>query len=126
MAEKWKEAGMAEYNLEHKAVLDEMLLGDPRVRPGKMFGYPAYYAGEKLAICHYEDGVGVKLPAEVAARLLAADPNVVPFQPLGRPAMREWIQINLKDSGDFEHYLSVFEESIRFVLSLQGGEVQEF
>jgi len=117
---------MAEYNLEHKAVLDEMLLGDPRVRPGKMFGYPAYYAGEKLAICHYEDGVGVKLPAEVAALLLAADPNVVPFQPLGRPAMREWIQINLKDSGDFEHYLSVFEESIRFVLSLQGGEVQEF
>ena len=111
---------MAKYNLAHKAVLDEMLLGDPRVRPGKMFGYPAYYAGEKLAICHYEDGVGVKLPAEVAAQLIEADPNVIPFQPLGRPKMREWVQINASAAEDFEGYRAMFEESIRFVLSLQG------
>ena len=47
---------------EHKAVLDDLLLGDPRLRPGKMFGYPGYYAGEKLCICLYEGGVGLKLP----------------------------------------------------------------
>ncbi len=81
------------FNLNHKAVLDEMLLDDPRVRPGKMFGYPAYYAGEKLAICLYEDGVGVKVPAELAAKLIAEDENIIPFQPLGRRKMREWIQI---------------------------------
>jgi hypothetical protein len=111
---------MAKYNLEHKAVLDEMLLGDPRVRPGKMFGYPAYYAGEKLAICHYEDGVGVKVPAATADRLIESDPNVVPFQPLGRRKMREWVQITVREAADLAQYQPVFEESIQFVLALQG------
>lgn len=79
---------MVKYNSDNKAMLDKMLLGDPRVRSGKMFGYPAYYAGEKLAICIYEEGVGVKLPAETAAQLIGGDDQVVPFQPLGRHKMR--------------------------------------
>lgn len=112
---------MVAFNPQHKAVLDDLLLGDHRVRPGKMFGYPAYYAGEKLAICLYDEGVGVKLPSAVAASLLETDPNVIPFQPLGRPKMREWVQINLQDSENYQQYQTVFEESIRFVLSLQGG-----
>jgi hypothetical protein len=78
-----------------------------------MFGFPAYYVGKKLCICLYEYGVGVKIPAESAARLLREDPNVVPFQPLGRPKMREWIQINLSRSEDYHQYMSVFDESIQ-------------
>lgn len=101
------------------AVLNEMLLDDPRVRPGKMFGYPAYYAGVKLAICLYEGGVGVKLPAETAAELIGVDGNITPFQPLGRPKMREWIQITLEDPAEYLNYREQFEQSIRFVLSLQ-------
>jgi hypothetical protein len=82
-----------------------------------MFGFPAYYVGEKLCICLYEQGVGVKLPEQSAAYLLKTDPNVIPFQPLGKPKMREWIQINLINSEDYRKYISVFDESIRYVSS---------
>lgn len=112
---------MSNFNPDHKAVLDDLLLGHPGVRPGKMFGMPAYYAGEKLCICLYEQGVGLKLPETSAAKLLEADPNVVPFQPMGRPRMREWVQINLARSEEYQQYLAVFDESIRFVLGQQAG-----
>ena len=82
---------MANFYPEHKAVLDDLLLGHPLVRPGKMFGFPAYYVGRKLCICLYEQGVGVKLPEQSAARLLRTDPNAIPFQPMGRFKMREWV-----------------------------------
>jgi hypothetical protein len=77
---------MVSFNSEHKTVLDDLLLDYPNVRPGKMFGFPAYFVGKKLCICLYEQGVGVKLPEQSAARLLEADQNVVPFQPLGKPS----------------------------------------
>jgi hypothetical protein len=84
-----------------------------------MFGFPAYYAGSKLCICLYEQGVGVKLPEQSAAKLLEEDRNAVPFQPMGRRRMREWVQINLSQSEDYRHYRSVFEESIRHVSARQ-------
>ena len=114
-----KESTMPDFNPEHKAVLDDLLLGHPAVRPGKMFGYPAYYVGKKLSICLYEEGVGVKLPEQSAAQLLASDPNATPFRPMGRPKMREWVQINLSRSEDYRQYESVFEESIRYLLAQQ-------
>ena len=113
---------MVNFNSEHKAVLDDLLLIHPNVQPGKMFGFPAYYVGKKLCICLYEQGVGVKLPEQSAARLLEVDQNVVPFQPLGRPKMREWIQISLSRSEDYRQYQSVFEESIRHVWGKQQKE----
>jgi hypothetical protein len=120
-----KDEPMADFNPDHKAVLDDLLLPHNLVRAGKMFGYPAYYAGKKLCICLYEDGVGVKLPAASAAKLLDDDANVTPFQPLGRPKMREWVQINLKNARDYRAYLPVFDESIRYLLSLQGLDPAE-
>lgn len=111
---------MANFNPEHKAVLDDLLLNHPFVRPGKMFGFPAYYAGAKLSICLYEQGVGVKLPEASARRLLETDPNVIPFQPMGKARMREWIQINLDRSEEYRQYQPVFEESIHFVLAQAG------
>jgi hypothetical protein len=108
---------MANFNPEHKTVLDDLLLSNTIVRPGKMFGYPAYYVGKKLCICLYEQGVGVKIPEESAKILLETDPNVVPFMPLGKPKMREWVQINLSHSEDYRQYLSVFDESIHYLLT---------
>ena len=110
---------MVNFNTEHQVVLNAMLLGKTGVRAGKMFGFPAYYAGKKLAICLYEEGVGIKLPAATAEQLMSSDPKAVPFQPLGKPRMREWVQINLNKSEDYWKYAAVFEESIQFVLSLQ-------
>jgi hypothetical protein len=82
-----------------------------------MFGFPAYFAGKKLCICLYEQGVGLKLPEKSAKKLLDVDPNVIPFQPLGRKKMREWIQINLSRSENYRQYRLVFDESIQYVLA---------
>jgi hypothetical protein len=108
---------MAVYNPEHKQVLDELILGHPLVRPGKMFGFPAYYAGKKLAICLYEQGGGLKIPEPTVKRMRADDPNVIPFQPMGKARMREWVQINLERSEDYRQYREVFDESIAYVIS---------
>jgi hypothetical protein len=85
-----------------------------------MFGFPAYYVGKKLSICLYEEGVGVKLPQQTVARLLQTDPNASPFQPMGKPKMREWLQINLERSEDYRAYLPLFEEAIRHVQGQQA------
>lgn len=111
---------MSPFNAQHKAVLDDLLLGRDQLRPGTMFGFPAYYAGRKLCICLYEEGVGVKLPEDSVNRLLKSDPATRPFQPMGKPKMREWIQIDLTESEDYRRYEPVFEESIRYLLVQQG------
>jgi len=113
---------MPKFNPDHKVVLDQLLLSLPMVREGKMFGFPAYYAGKKLAICLYEDGVGMKLPEATVKRLLTEDANAIPFQPYGKPKMREWVQINYADSNAYQAYLPIFQESIDYVLQLQGIE----
>ena len=110
---------MANFNPDHKVVLDDLLLDHPLVRAGKMFGFPAYYAGKKLCICLYEQGVGVKLPRQSVTRLLEGDRNVIPFQPYGKAVMREWVQINLEYPEDYRQYQPVFDESIRHVLAQQ-------
>ena len=110
---------LANFNADHKVVLDEMLLDYPLVRAGKMFGFPAYYVGKKLCVCLYEQGVGVKLPGPTATRLLETDPNVIPFQPYGKAVMRQWVQINLSRSEDYRQYQDVFDEAIRYVLAQQ-------
>jgi hypothetical protein len=110
---------MVDYRAEHKVVLDDLFKSFAGVRPGKMFGYPAYYAGDKLCACLYGQGVGVKLPADSAAKLHKEDANVTPFQPMGKPRMREWVQTTLERSEDYRRYQSVFAESISYVLSKQ-------
>jgi hypothetical protein len=111
---------MTNFNPDHKAVLDRLLLDYPHVRPGKMFGFPAYYVVKKLAICLFEQGVGVKLPEQTVTKLLEKDSHIVPFQPMGKPKMREWVQINLINSEDYIQYKALFEESIRYLLEIQA------
>lgn len=94
--------------------LDRLLLHLPGVTSGKMFGYPAYYAHGKLFACVYHDGVGVKVPEEAANKLLEAD-HIVPFQPMGKPKMREWIQINHESSADYRLDEDIFLCAVRFV-----------
>ena len=105
------------YNETHKTILDAMLLGLPGVRAGKMFGYPAYYVDDKLFACVYGSGVGVKVPEDVAAGLLER-PHIAPFQPLGKPKMKEWIQINRQQSEDYRNDLEILQLSMEFVGNL--------
>ena len=108
------------FNKNHKAVLDALLLKEGHVKAGKMFGFPAYYAGKKLCVCLYEQGVGVKVPEKTASALLEQDKNIIPFQPMGKAKMKEWIQINLRDSEQYRNYTDIFRQSIDYLLEQQG------
>jgi hypothetical protein len=108
------------FNPEHKAVLDNLLLGHPMVHSGNAFGYPGYYAGEKLCICLFEQGVSLKLPQPSVAKLLETDGNAFPFEPMAGRKMREWVLINLERSEHYRQYRALFDESISFVLAGQG------
>ena len=99
---------------EHKVVLDALLSEFPEVRSGKMFGYPAYYVNGRLFACLYDTGVGMKVPEKLARELLQKG-KAVPFQPLGKARMREWIQIDHERSGDYRKNSGVFRESVAFV-----------
>ena len=114
---------MADYksNADVKAVLDELLLDLPSVKPGKMFGYEAYYVFGKMFACIYGDGVGIKVPEEEANRLLD-EPFVIPFQPLGRKRMREWVQINREKPEEYRQDEASFLIAVEFVrqIALKG------
>jgi hypothetical protein len=73
------------------ATLRELLVGLPGVREGKMFGWPAFFVGRKLFACLFGEVVGVKVPADLAERLLG-DQRYAPFRPYGTRTMREWVQ----------------------------------
>ena len=105
------------YSPDIKAVLDSLLLSLPGVSAGKMFGFPAYYVKNKMFACIYGDGMGVKVPGPLAQKLLA-QPQIIPFRPLGRPPMQEWIQINRPKAVDYRQDLEIFQAAIDFVSTL--------
>ncbi len=115
--------GNAKYNEKHKQVLDSILLTIPAVKPGKMFGYPAYYVGGKLFACVFEDAVGVKVPERLAQELLKRE-EIGHFQPLGRRKMREWIQINRNNSDEYAKDQEIFDASVEFVSSLANMDLK--
>lgn len=110
-----------EIKARHKKVLDSLLLGMPGVAEGKMFGYAAYYVNRKLFACIYGEGVGIKVPEEVANKLLS-EKHVVPFQPYGKPKMREWIQINRARSSDYRKDMDIFRTAVAFVSQVQTAK----
>ena len=102
-----------------KPALDALLLNIPGVTAGKMFGHSAYYVNGKLFACIYDEGVGVKVPEGLASKLLAKK-HIVPFQPLGKPKMREWIQINRARPGDYRKDIGIFRASVEFVREIHA------
>jgi len=110
------ELSKAQYNLKHKEILDTFLLDNSLVRPGKMFGHPAYYIGGKLFASLYMDGVCVKLPESRVKELLKKE-NYTPFEPMGRK-MKEWVMITYTNSNDYLKEKTVFQESLEYVTSL--------
>jgi hypothetical protein len=109
--------------LKHKDVLDIFLLKNPIVKPGKMYGHPAYYVGGKLFAALYMDGVCVKVPESLKNELLKKE-EIVPFEPMGRK-MREWILINRKKSEDYVKDKEIFEKSIDYVSSLANNKIKK-
>jgi hypothetical protein len=102
------------YNPKIKETLDSFLLNVPGVVSGKMFGYPAYYAGKKLFACVYGGGVGIKVPEGLARKLIGTE-GIISFQPMGGAKMRQWIQINRQNPNDYFKDMEIFRASIDFV-----------
>jgi hypothetical protein len=83
--------------LVHDKALFDLLLDtarriDPEVRIGSMFGCPAIYHGRKMATCVYGKDIGMRVPKDVALENVSAG-RAAPFQPYGKPAMKEWIKL---------------------------------
>jgi len=112
-----------QYNENHKVILDSFLLDIPVVKPGKMYGHPAYYVGGKLFASLYMDGVCVKIPETRVKELLKKD-GIEPFTPMNRK-MREWILIIREKSEDYLEDRDIFEESIEFVASLANINIKK-
>jgi hypothetical protein len=109
--------GKVNFNPDIMKAVDSILLENAGVVPGKMFGYPAYYINNRLFACVYEDGVGIKVPEDVANDLIG-EKGIVHFQPMGRAKMREWIQVNRENPEEYLRDAEIFETSVNFVGSL--------
>ena len=109
--------GKVRYNIEIKEIIDGLLLDHLDVSQGKMFGYPAYYTNKKLFACVYEDALGIKVPFEFAKKLLEHE-NIVPFVPMGRRPMKEWIELHHLKPTDYVNDLDILKKSIEYVKTI--------
>lgn len=82
-----------------------------------MFGHPAYYVGGRLFACIMGDGVGIKVPAALAAQLVAGG-TAIPFQPYGKPPMREWIFLRHRAVEEYRSDETILRQSAAFVYDL--------
>jgi len=77
--------------------IDAVLLKLPGVSTRKIKGLHAYFVSDRMFACISGNGVGLRLPVTVARELHFSRNDVVPFQPAGLPATKEWIQIDHAD-----------------------------
>ena len=101
-----------------EAQIDAVLLRLPGVSAKKLKGLHAYFVSDRMFACISGQGVGLRLPAAVARELHFSRGDVVPFQPAGLGATKEWIQIDRADAADYEKDLELFRQSLEFV---KGG-----
>ena len=76
-----------------------------------MFGCPALYVGRKLALCVYEDRIGMRVPEAVATRAKSTK-RADTFTPYGKKPMREWIAVTAVE--DLAEFQDLFEAALRF------------
>ena len=88
-----------------------------------MYDHPAHYVSGKLFASLFMEGVCVKVPESYNNELFKRD-GIVPFEPMGRK-MREWILINRKKSEDYLKDKGIFDESIKYVASIAGIELEK-
>ncbi|HYL25123.1 MAG TPA: hypothetical protein VEV21_12080 [Burkholderiales bacterium] len=100
------------------AQIDAVLLKLPGVTTRKIKGLHAYFVSDRMFACISGNGVGLRLPMALARELHFSRDNVVPFQPAGLAATKEWIQIDRADAADYEKDLELFRQSLEFV---KGG-----
>jgi len=91
--------------------------GPITIRSGKMFGCPALYVGRKMALCVYEDSIGMRVPEAVALEAKAAS-RASAFTPYGKKPMREWIAVDAPD--DLSEFRDLFDAALLFAQKNDG------
>jgi hypothetical protein len=82
-----------------------------------MFGVPAFYVGGRVFVCVWGDGVGLRLPTEVAQSVVGLT-GLRSFTPLGRTPMRGWIQRDCTDEPQFTSTLALSDAAYEYVRTL--------
>jgi hypothetical protein len=106
--------------MDRKTQIDAVLLKLPGVTAKKINGLDAYFVNDRMFACISGKGVGLRLPVAAATELQFSRDNVVPFQPGGVGATREWIQIDRADAAGYEKDLELFKTSLEFVKAARG------
>lgn len=109
---------MVKFNEDNKKVLDEIFGGLPGVRLGKAFGYLGYYLGKKMIACVYEEGLGIKVPSDLAQKLLA-DGRSLPFKPYGRHTMRQWVFVVHENPEDYKKDMDIISAAVEYISSFE-------
>lgn len=113
------------YSPDLKAKVDSLLLDRPCGTEGHMFGYPAYYVNKKLAICHYGEGIALKLPAEEATALKESDPACNAFCPMGKSMGRHWVILYPENSNKILEYAQVLRASVSYLKKVtESGKIR--
>ncbi len=102
------------YNLENKAVLDQLLLTHPDVTAGNVFGLACYKINGTVFATLYGDSVGIKLPAARVTELQQL-PQFSPFMPFGKNRGKEHVAINRPYPEEYRNDEALFLESMAFV-----------
>ena len=110
---------MPNYNPEHKAVLDEILLGYPLVPPARCSAFPRITPGKSSASACMKTGSVSSSPRRLRPGCSTPIRTRSHSKPMGKARMREWVQINVARSEDYRGYRPLFEESIQYLLSQQ-------
>jgi hypothetical protein len=106
--------------MDRKTQIDAVLLKLPGVTAKKINGLDAYFVNDRMFACISGKGVGLRLPVATATELQFSRDNVVPFQPGGLGATREWVQIDRADAAGYEKDLELFKTSLEFVKAARG------
>lgn len=102
----------AAHNTTLFAELQALCADDPiHTRAGKMFGCPALYVGRKMAMCVYEDSIGMRVPEPVATQAKAAG-RAGAFTPYGKKPMREWISVDAPE--ELTEFRDLIEAALQY------------
>jgi len=105
---------------KRQAQIDAVLLKLPGVTTREIHGLHAYFVSDRMFACVSGKGVGLRLPVAAATELQFSRHDVVPFQPGGVGATREWIQIDRSDAAEYQKDLELFRTSLEFVKTGRG------
>ncbi len=102
------------YIKSHKQVMDDILLANPLVTAGTMFGYPCYKINGKAFCFVGGEGIGIKLPRERIAELLENNAEYHEFYPADGIKWKSWMAIDYADSENYHQHQDLYDESMSF------------